>query len=598
MIANQSEFDVLLERYEDDPGVCSKLLRNSALAQPSQFLRFSQTAIAERPVSRVLKFIAGLAISAGIIPVLLDTFSTNRQAAGTLAKRLLECEPRFDVMLADYLLQPTPGITHDESIYHAVLDLLDQISESDLLVPNVLKLLKHANPKVRSKAALFVGSRTQNMAWAARGTQEFDARVRANIIESLFGLNSEFVIQMFRNHVSDENNRVAGNAVYGLYQLGEVESIAKIYDLGRHPEARFRNTAAWLMGKTGDPRFSASCLELMNDADEIVRAQAFKGLGELRKAMRAAASLPQFRASVIQVKRNERETAIVTVTEPNGEPVRRIQPIHFIVKAGHPSKPLREFAVEEYESRTSLNVGFVLCLPVHASEALERSFVDGLQGLTQHRRSKDRWSVVKINGRVCQSRVDGMAGTLLRTRQKWAVLNVNASVPTAVAPFEPKFEYSNTESRLEQMIHDNPLTLSEVPAEDAARVIDNLSRVDIASGRPTWIVVGAGDKGPLLTNLLDRGQELEAVVNVLALSEEWNKSGRMLANQTNGMFELLTDASCVKERMQQIYRSLVHHYRVSWPISTSHVEIDIHSKLGRASAAENPQERDDIKQSA
>jgi|SRR5450755_1008407 len=58
-------------------------------------------------------------------------------------------------------------------------------------------------------------------------------------------------------------------------------------EMRRHPEARFRNTAAWLMGRTGDPRFALAFSELMSDADEFVRTQSFKGLGAAKGAARS-----------------------------------------------------------------------------------------------------------------------------------------------------------------------------------------------------------------------------------------------------------------------------------------------------------------------
>ena len=99
------------------------------------------------------------------------------------------------------------------------------------MVPYVLRMLRHhPNPKVRSEAALFVGSRTQNRAWIAKCTQDYDPRVRANILESLHGVKTDFVNQMFWDNVADENNRVAGNAVLGLYLHGQTAAILLIHE--------------------------------------------------------------------------------------------------------------------------------------------------------------------------------------------------------------------------------------------------------------------------------------------------------------------------------------------------------------------------------
>ena len=59
MLSNISEFEVLLERYDHDPGICNKLLRKHSQNDPKSFLDYAQEALLERPVSRALKFIAG-----------------------------------------------------------------------------------------------------------------------------------------------------------------------------------------------------------------------------------------------------------------------------------------------------------------------------------------------------------------------------------------------------------------------------------------------------------------------------------------------------------------------------------------------------------
>ena len=292
MLSNLSEFEVLLERYDDDPRICSKLLRKHSQSAPKAFLDYAQEALLERPVSRALKFIVQLALPAGLIEALLDLFPRAREDAVAIAQKVTACDPRFDYMLFDFLQQPRLARIGEAAIFHVGLEILNGISPGDRMAPYVLRMLRHSNPKIRSKAALFVGSRTQNRAWIAKCAQDRDPRVRTNIIESLYGLNSDFVAQTFLNNVADENNRVAGNAVLGLYLLGHIAAVSLIQEMRRHPEARFRNTAAWLMGKTGDPRFALAFAELMNDPDELVRTQAFKGLGALRKAMRAQAVRP------------------------------------------------------------------------------------------------------------------------------------------------------------------------------------------------------------------------------------------------------------------------------------------------------------------
>ncbi|MDQ2844740.1 MAG: HEAT repeat domain-containing protein [Acidobacteriota bacterium] len=590
MLSNLSEFEVLLERYDGDPGFCSKILRTHALSDPKTFLVYARKALLARPVSRALKFIAGLAISAGLIETLLDLYPRSREEAITLAHKAIACEPRFDTILLEFLQRPRPAQAGEENLFHIGLDILDAISPGDRLVAGVLKILKHPNPKVRSKAALFVGSRTQNLAWAANRTQDYDPRVRANILESLHGLNSDFVVQMFRDNVADENNRVAGNAVLGLYLLGDTNSISLIYEMTRHTEPRFRNTASWLMGRTGDPRFALAFSELMNDSDEIVRAQAFKGLGEVRKAMRAAATRPQLKAAIVKASVGSSPELIATVRDAAGQPVHGIAPTSFIVKTGTPARAVRNYTVNEYDCRSSLSVAFIMCLPADDESGAELRFARAIQACNGFRRSKDRWAIVKISPHSAVNRAGTTAysESVLRMRQKWSILHVD-DVPTVPASTPQQnihgIEYSTNQLRIDAMLRDNPIALSESPSDEAAKtVLNSLLRGDIGWTNPHLIFLGASASTHLIQTLLAKGQDLAATIHVLAQSPSWETGeAARSVEATGGTCRNAADNNALPDICAEIYASLLHHYRIGWQEGIGNIELDIYSETGKAS---------------
>ena len=588
MLSNVSEFEVLLARYDDDPAICSKILRTYSLTHPKAFLGYARTVLREQPVSRGLKFITGLAISAGFIPHLLELCSQSREQALAVAEKALACEPRLDIQILEFLQRPRPAQPGDENEFHVGLNLLNAISPGDRLVPGVLKLLKHANPKVRSKAALFIGGRTQNLAWAASRTGEDDSRVRANIIESLYGLNSDFVHQTFRQNVADENNRVAGNAVLGLYLLGDTAAIALIQGMARHPDARFRNTCAWVMGRTGDPRFAQLFSELMNDPNELVRAQAFKGLGEVRKALRASATRPQLRAAITKVEFEQESSLVITVHNSSNQPVQSLPATSFILKTGTPSKPVHTYTVTEYDGRSSLNVAFVLCLPAEDQAAVEARFVQAVQSCSSLRRSKDKWSIVKIAAKTHGDRAGGTSpdgGNVYR--QRFSILNVDFEPSTASVPQEHHwFEYSVNQFRIDAMLREPAITLGGTPGDQLTKtVLDSLLRVDIASSNPHLIFFGAGPKHHLVQELTAKGPELPATVHVLAESSSWAEpTVQSLANATGGMYRALSEPAALLPGCFEMYSSLLHHYRLAWQGNTSNIELEIYSEAGRGSA--------------
>jgi hypothetical protein len=68
MLSNISEFNDLFERYETNPGACSKLLRAEAAEAPKTFLAYAiEVILVERPASRSVKLIAELTVSAGLL---------------------------------------------------------------------------------------------------------------------------------------------------------------------------------------------------------------------------------------------------------------------------------------------------------------------------------------------------------------------------------------------------------------------------------------------------------------------------------------------------------------------------------------------------
>lgn len=603
MLANESEFQVLLARYDDDPAICSKILRTHALTEPKTFVKYAQNAILNHPLTRAVKAVASIALSAGMMEYLLELYDSSRSTCMSLAQKLMQCDPRFDLSFLEFLQRLQPGEA-EEHTFHAGLDILDFTSQGDRLVPGVLKILKHPNPKVRSKAALFIGSRTQNIAWAASRSDEYDARVRANIVESLFGINSDFVHQIFRNNVADENNRVAGNALLGLYMLGDTAAIPLIHELARHPDSRFRNTCAWLMGRTQDPRFAQSFSELMNDPDELVRAQAFKGLGEVRKALRQNAKRPELRAGIIRLETDPAPAAVVTLHDMSGQAVRGVRGTGFVLKTGSPAKPVRHFTVDEYDCRSSLNIGFVLCAPDKDAPAVETRFVQAVQACQHLRRSKDRWSVARVSPLLAKPRPrDPGSEPSWRPRHKWAILNVDVELDSAgmfPIPEPLTYEYSGTPSRIDAMLREPAVVLTSDPADEAASVILNsLLRVDIASGKPNLIFFGTGPHTHLLETLSARGADSGAIVHVFAQSEAWRAPHvKDFVARTGGVYRTIDSLTNLSALCVDTYSSLLHHYRISWKDApVEGLELDIFCDAGKASVAYDPESNGGVPES-
>ncbi len=100
----------------------------------------------------------------------------------------------------------------------------------------------------------------------------------------MWGARDPASLETFETMLTDDDPRVAGNAVMGLYRAGaEAEARAALTTLGAHPDARFRRAAAWVAGEIGG---SETLLErLRGDSDPAVRVSALKSLVRMRRAV-------------------------------------------------------------------------------------------------------------------------------------------------------------------------------------------------------------------------------------------------------------------------------------------------------------------------
>jgi hypothetical protein len=200
------------------------------------------------------------------------------------AKKLMEADPWLDIELAGLLpsrySSGAKGLPTAEAT--RLLDILDRISVGSRLVHSLGHLITHTDPQLRSKAALMLGRRVKNIGWARKHLADNESRVRANLIEALWNDKSPECEAIFLQNMTDPDNRVAGNAIYGLHLMGHEGAKQAIADMVKHPEPQFRTTAAWLIEKSSSTDLIATLQPLLTDEDGKVRRAAFKALTKLR----------------------------------------------------------------------------------------------------------------------------------------------------------------------------------------------------------------------------------------------------------------------------------------------------------------------------
>jgi hypothetical protein len=279
--------DVLVRNLDRDTVRCKRLIRQFLGEDQAAFLRGTMAILKRQEDSPGVQFLIALLVESGLLLQALVDPGLSKESALEVARAAMVHDAMTDVALAramaQNLAEPGAPLNHDQM--GRIMEILEEISDGARIFPSLVRLLRHSNPNVRSKAVLMIGRGSRSARWVRHRLADTDPRIRANALEGLWGVKTDEARQLLQSLVHDPNNRVAGNAILGLYRLGDSSVIPDLMNLARHESAMFRATAAWVMGESGDPRFTEVLAGLMRDPNAILRKRAFSALGNIRAAM-------------------------------------------------------------------------------------------------------------------------------------------------------------------------------------------------------------------------------------------------------------------------------------------------------------------------
>ena len=342
-----------------------------------------------------------------------DLFSFEQAVEVTRA--MVKIEPLLDIKMVRTLLD-TRGLSSREELEKKadsdkglrLLEIMAAISDGARILPIMAQLLRHPNSKVRSKAALLVGRSNKNYQWVEQRQAEADPRVRANALESLWGVDSEGARHVLWAASDDCDNRVAGNAIYGLYQLGEPASIRLIFALLDHPQEDFRTTAVWIMGQTGDPRFLPALANLMSDPDSEMRAAVFRSIAKLKKNKLKYSGQPALQLYVRQAgalpdgwRQLQVSVCIRDAAAGYAHPVPALKATQFVLHDG--ASLVSEYEVLERAHSESLSIAYALPRVADTNAPLHRALKLAFTTALRHKRKNDAWVTLRYS---CESRAE------------------------------------------------------------------------------------------------------------------------------------------------------------------------------------------------
>jgi hypothetical protein len=278
----------------DQNRISAVMIRQFANKAPDQFVSIGMNMLLTGTDTAGYRFLALQLLKVPeVLNRLTDPWHFNLAQALILARQFLKVELTLDIRLARRLpgRNGANGANSDDILEggaaERVLDLLDGISVGTRVVPVLNHLTNHPDKRISSKAALLVGKRVQSLAWAKRVIAEGgDPRLRANAVEAMWGGNSESTAKFFRECLQDKVNRVVGNAIIGLHLAGASDASDVVMKFAKGSQPEFRMTAAWAMGRIGDPLFIPLLTPLIKDVQPSVRRAALSALHGIRQTER------------------------------------------------------------------------------------------------------------------------------------------------------------------------------------------------------------------------------------------------------------------------------------------------------------------------
>jgi len=371
----------LARRFSADPDTVRKRLAEFLAADPIGFRGAALGVLAELddPVAR--KALLELMLKGGVVPV-CDPALMGIEEELALTRDLFELDPSLDMKLARRLPGNPAGTVRDE-VVQRVLVLLHSIPENPRILPMVIKLLRHPSPNVRSKAALVIGRVSKTPQLIEGLLSEPDPRMRANAVESLWGMDSAGVRAVLLEAAEDPNNRVVGNALLGLYGLGDTGAILRILRMAAHPKAEFRATAAWAMARTGNPRFLPALAQMVREGDRTARTWVFRAIAKLKQTASEAAALASLRVHLSGASFPAGGTCTVSaaIAAEDGRDIPKLPATSILLWEG--SHIVADYSVRQTARPESLTLGLVLPL----GEAGDRVAAS----LSALKRPLDRW---------------------------------------------------------------------------------------------------------------------------------------------------------------------------------------------------------------
>lgn len=380
----------LVHDYDHDAAAHRKRLSAALQQHPGLFYQAAIETLKKDAESQGAQFLISLLGSRKLLSRVLCDPAIPRERAVAVAQQALRIDPLLDVLLAGEVAEASlagPGASGPD-VAGRLMQILEKISDGKRILPLLMRVLRSNNPYLRSKAVRMIGRFGRRLHWIEGRLEESDTRVRANAVEALWRMEGAEAAKLLRAAARDDQNRVAGNALLGMYWIGDTSALPELVKMAGHPSPACRRTAAWVMGETGDPRFNGLLGELIRDGQAGVRRNARAALKLLRKATAAACQREVWTVAgrCETDLRTCQRTVSVTVLAANGRENPHVLPVQFHLSEN--GRPVWSYHVTERSAPDAASVSFIFPRTVDAAgECWNR----GASRCVEWRRPVDLW---------------------------------------------------------------------------------------------------------------------------------------------------------------------------------------------------------------
>jgi HEAT repeat protein len=244
------------------------------------------SAIADKK-SPAVQFLVGLLFTEhqSIDPLVDENLPWDTAVA--VARSLAVVDPQLDARLLRKVLAEAGVDVKSIRTARAlrVLRLAEALSDCSRLSVYLIQFLRHPSPEVRSKAALLLGHCNLNLPRVMSLLDSDEERLRANVIESLWGHESAAVRKVLHGAVKDPCARASTNALVALCRMGDREAIEIVRGVASSADPGERARAAWAMGESTVAGFLPVLEVLAGDLHAKVRSMAEKSRAKLRDSL-------------------------------------------------------------------------------------------------------------------------------------------------------------------------------------------------------------------------------------------------------------------------------------------------------------------------